>query len=133
LANIPLNSLTFYFLGREVHPPGAAGLYTGAKLRTISEYCRSAGWFIVTFQWLGPICRKPDALPQGRQVINFGHCESLRQAELADAGLGQFYRHAQVDLAQHLVQTGIAGRLGQALGRDLEARQRRAVDAAIEQ
>jgi hypothetical protein len=52
---------------------------------------------------------------------------------LADAGFGQFNRDAQVDLAQKLVQPGIAGLLVQPLGRDLEARERGAVQAAIEQ
>ena len=52
---------------------------------------------------------------------------------LADAGFGQFYCHAQIDFAQNRVQAGVAGLLAQPLGRDLKARQRRALHAAIEQ
>ena len=56
-----------------------------------------------------------------------------RDRRLADAGFGQFNRHAQVDFAQNRVQPGIAGLLAKPFGRDLEARQRPAIHAAIEQ
>ena len=41
-------------------------------------------------------------------------------ATLADAGLGEFDRHAQLDLGQHDVERGSPVVLGQPLGRDLE-------------
>ena len=47
---------------------------------------------------------------------------------LADAGLGEFHRHPQLDLGQHRVEPGVAGLLGQPLGGDLEPRQRRPVE-----
>ncbi len=54
-------------------------------------------------------------------------------SRLADTGFGQFHGDAQVDFAQNRVQAGIAGLLAQPLGCDLEARERRAINAAIEQ